>query len=1030
MRNVVLNTLGPLQVLDSGRPINISNVKSRALLAFLSVNKGHVFTREYLADFLWPDSSQEKAGHSLNQSLYNLRKLLPDVLTASPRTVECPKEAVAVDVELWNDVGLVDIVDRLRDIRGPFLTDCALPDADEFERWREDFGRAMLLRIEPSIQAVLRGSQDTRTVAALATIWPGLDALFSPIGINLPPVVVPLEVGPPAIDAAPAQAGANSTPQPFIGREEELAILRGLWQRAIARSAQFAVVQGRPGLGKTRLVSTFLDGIEPIPLRLVSIRCYEAERQIPFASAAELVRQLAPGYAQFLTKPLRYALQQIVPDSIAEPIQRNDLNSQAAESRLFECLVQLVLHASRDGSLIISIDDAQWCDRSTNAALSYLSRRIQNAPVFVLATIRHSSFKRTSVPYRAWQTIDVVEFTRSELARFLTADEGVLKSQFKTPESLHRATGGHPYLVAELLKFASSNREARASRLFPPSVSDFISEACADLTPLQQILVSAMAVVAKPARMEMIQRVANSKNLTRAVDAVVQRGLIEVDGQGRFRFKHDLLREGAYRRIPLASRMDMHRRVAKHLVKHGGRVGEIASHYYRARELAEAYSWSVRAAEEADRRNALRESIYFLRIATRSSQLDNVALRIRIAERLRSLSRFQQAANEIADLLASAEELPSNLRAEIKILDIELRFALGHVSDADITDLLEKLSRDSAVEEQMLIRLTRLLLRASLLYGNKSRADVCINRLRDFGFKKFPRREGVESLVIAMRGAAMAFSTLAAEEWARPLRKFLDSNHDHITNISVLHALTVLSYTLGNFPECDGILRRLIREIDSVGAVSDRPMALTHLHMIAVETGNYIEAEAIVAELDSSAIEEHLQTHLTINGNKAIMLLDLEDYDAAAAAAKKGLAAGKGFRSVWHEIGMMGTIGLAELGRGNIVEAKRIAKWGKDKIDAFHWRVSDLSMMEMLIARISVLDNRRPEAITRLQDAIEEYRNRDVICRLRLQLELARTLKPVDRNEARNYAREVYEKARTIGARPLADRADSLLNRV
>src|SRR5204862_2888229 len=52
---------------------------------------------------------------------------------------------------------------------------------------------------------------------------------------------------------------------PFVGREEELALLENSFSRAVRdRRAQLVTIFGEPGLGKTRLVTEFTAGVERV----------------------------------------------------------------------------------------------------------------------------------------------------------------------------------------------------------------------------------------------------------------------------------------------------------------------------------------------------------------------------------------------------------------------------------------------------------------------------------------------------------------------------------------------------------------------------------------------------------------------------------------------------------------------------------------------------------------------------------------------------------------------------------------------
>jgi predicted ATPase len=46
---------------------------------------------------------------------------------------------------------------------------------------------------------------------------------------------------------------------PLIGRDDELEILRRHWYRAKSGHGQVVLIQGEPGIGKSRIVATFLE---------------------------------------------------------------------------------------------------------------------------------------------------------------------------------------------------------------------------------------------------------------------------------------------------------------------------------------------------------------------------------------------------------------------------------------------------------------------------------------------------------------------------------------------------------------------------------------------------------------------------------------------------------------------------------------------------------------------------------------------------------------------------------------------------
>jgi DNA-binding SARP family transcriptional activator len=62
---VQFRILGPLEVLDDGRPLTLGGAKQRALLAVLLLHAGQVMAVERLIDELWGEAPPEAAAHIL-----------------------------------------------------------------------------------------------------------------------------------------------------------------------------------------------------------------------------------------------------------------------------------------------------------------------------------------------------------------------------------------------------------------------------------------------------------------------------------------------------------------------------------------------------------------------------------------------------------------------------------------------------------------------------------------------------------------------------------------------------------------------------------------------------------------------------------------------------------------------------------------------------------------------------------------------------------------------------------------------------
>ncbi|MBW7881330.1 MAG: PQQ-binding-like beta-propeller repeat protein [Caldilineaceae bacterium] len=164
-----LRLLGSYEISVNGEPITtLDTQKGRALLAYLAVEADRVHPRDALAALLWPEASPQSALQNLRQRLYVLRKALTGVEgeAGSDDEHDACLQISRLDVrftlgpDCWVDVHAfnttLNAVERHQHRRldacaecmelveqavalytGDFLHGLTLPDANEFDLWRE-----------------------------------------------------------------------------------------------------------------------------------------------------------------------------------------------------------------------------------------------------------------------------------------------------------------------------------------------------------------------------------------------------------------------------------------------------------------------------------------------------------------------------------------------------------------------------------------------------------------------------------------------------------------------------------------------------------------------------------------------------------------------------------------------------------------------------------------------------------------------------------------------------------------------------
>jgi DNA-binding SARP family transcriptional activator/tetratricopeptide (TPR) repeat protein len=117
-----------------------SQPKRLALLAFLAVEGRPLVARDRLLGMFWPEHSEERARHALNQALHVLRRVLgTDAIVARGNQLGIDAGRIECDAVAFNEA--LKCGDEARAValyRGSFLDGVYLSDAVEFERWLDE----------------------------------------------------------------------------------------------------------------------------------------------------------------------------------------------------------------------------------------------------------------------------------------------------------------------------------------------------------------------------------------------------------------------------------------------------------------------------------------------------------------------------------------------------------------------------------------------------------------------------------------------------------------------------------------------------------------------------------------------------------------------------------------------------------------------------------------------------------------------------------------------------------------------------
>jgi DNA-binding CsgD family transcriptional regulator/tetratricopeptide (TPR) repeat protein len=381
---------------------------------------------------------------------------------------------------------------------------------------------------------------------------------------------------------------------PVRGRNDHLALLDGVLDEAQAGRGSVTVIQGAPGMGKTRLLqAAWMQG---------SARSFRMGRGM--ADPAGRVVELAP-------------LLEALFDHDPPLLDRTAMNSvQAAPEHRFWVLQEiqaLLEQVASEGPVLIVIDDLHWADSGTAAALRFLPPRLTGFPIAWMLTLRSgqgsaaiqstvASLVEAGAALLELKPLDC-DAVASVVADVLAAEPDALV--LKQVETIN----GNPFLLVDLVRGLESEgivsvvagRATLIEDRLPTRISDGMRMRLARLSETAERVATTAASMGR--RFTVADLAAMSEvsvpDLVAPIRVLID-GDIFANSDDRLSFVHDLVRDAVRATGPVAVRQALDRRGADILMRRGALPVEVATQLAACAEVGDdlAIATLAEAAEE------------------------------------------------------------------------------------------------------------------------------------------------------------------------------------------------------------------------------------------------------------------------------------------------------------------------------------------------------------------------------------------------------------------------------------------------
>lgn len=589
--------------MEAGKPL--------AILAFLALSPKRRASRDYIAELFWPTVPLPDARHSLRQSIYRLRDATgrPDVLRSTGVDLALDG-AVALDCLEGERALATGAVERAVELlRGNFLEGFELPESSEFSSWveaeRARFRECRAQALSAASHHLLATGDSVRALE-LAEELAGLQP-FSDEPIQLVMTALAhmgrhatavaryhaytellrreMDDGPGEplttyCERLEAYLLSRPTPTPtllpFVGRSKESGLLWEAWRRVVEGSGSTILVEGGAGIGKSRLLAEHARLVHGAGALLLSAKCYEAERSIPYATIGEALNGLVnrPELARVSAGAL-VEVSRLVPDLSHQASQAPIAFPAAAKQRLHVAVAKCLEDIAACTPVLLQLDDLHWSDHETLEVTHFLVHRLKASRVLILGCYRPAElppsvrrFTRSLCGERLAQLITLENLSPPDVEQLLTD-----LAPFDEPaharalaRQLHRHTGGSPLLLTETLGALDRHsilsvregrwalaRDAKLEEL-AGTLESLVMERVDRLAPWIRACAEAMAVTGSEIGPEPLARAlgVSEPRVELALGVLAEERLVCRVGRTRYDLAHEEIRRVVVRSIPEA----------------------------------------------------------------------------------------------------------------------------------------------------------------------------------------------------------------------------------------------------------------------------------------------------------------------------------------------------------------------------------------------------------------------------------------------------------------------------------------------
>jgi tetratricopeptide (TPR) repeat protein len=506
---------------------------------------------------------------------------------------------------------------------------------------------------------------------------------------------------------------------PYVGRSEELSIMRGYFDQARRGQGQVVFLSADAGMGKSRLMLEFRRSLADVPHRWLEGHCSSYGRGMPYLpimsllkdafgvedtdSEAEIVARVSSTVSTWDAGAQRAApYLRVLLNVDPGDVHVAEMDPRERRAGTLDALRTLVLQQCSQAPLVILMEDLHWADERSREALSAIIDVVSSAPVLLVVTYRPG--EAPTLGERAfYNRISLQQLAAAESVAIIDS----LLSHARLPQALQKTviekSDGNPFYVEEITRSLVESGALRPSNgsytlakpvdevRLPDTIHEVILTRIDRLNREAREALQLASVIGREFTVRLLGRISHLEDHLdgllgelKTLELIYEKAYFP---ELSYMFKHALTHEVAQSTLLEARRRELHRIVANAIEEiYHDRLPEhfdvLAHHFYQGAEWAKARDYVVKAAAKAEAAFANLDAAELygraveIGTAQSASSAELSALYARRARCHLNLGQWAPARADAEQALALGDPGPSAARAEILLDHADAAFWL------------------------------------------------------------------------------------------------------------------------------------------------------------------------------------------------------------------------------------------------------------------------------------------------------------------------------------------------------------------